>query len=217
MISPMLALITTATILAQATVAKSNVAVPVGDEPMTLEAEKLEKPYTTDKFYSYTKSKNFSRWVYSPWSEPTFEDDKVWLKADPEGKKRSILISEISMLSDHLKKSKEYELTLNNSYSCETTKEPEALDVNDEKTCRVRLLVRCYGKTKDSEWGVTFEKSKDHIVSKAGTVKLSKAVIPGKDCQDGIHISAEASLLPGSTKTYAFKALKVGLTETAAN
>ncbi len=179
---------------------------PLDGNVRTLQAEELEKPYSQDEHYSYSKSKSFSRWVYSPWTKPIFKNNQLILSTDRDQKKQTVLISELRLSSDLLSPQKSYQIILKNSYKCHG-------DESLQKPCKIRLMVRCYGKTKSSDWGVTFEKiQKFEDISPEGIASLDKSVMAGKDCSKGIHISAEAIIKPGNVQ-YAFKELQVGFKE----
>ncbi|NRA64778.1 MAG: hypothetical protein HRU19_09880 [Pseudobacteriovorax sp.] len=185
----------------------ANTPIPVGDKPAIFKGEELNQPHNTDKFYAYANSKNFSRWVFSPWAETKSINGKVTLTPTEDAKKRSVLISELSFASDHLNPQKNYRVIFENNYECLHS------NLESKGSCRLKLMVRCYGKTAKAEWGTTFEKVSDFKVKDSGKVSLAEVSLPGEKCREGIHVSSEGSLLPNTSTTYAFKDMRIGLKE----
>ena len=174
-----------------------------------IKAEALEAPYSEDDYYAYAKSPSFTRWVYSPWTAPEFKADSGLQvsKVEPRNKK-SVLISEFNVGTQHLDASKTYELLLENDYQCGSSP-------SDTQACSLQFTVRCYGKSETSDWDVTFESSTQRKVTQgSGVFKIAPTSFAANKCQNSLYVSAEATLSP-SLDTYTFQGLRVGLKTTA--
>ncbi len=170
-----------------------------------LKAEALESPYSTDDYYAYAKSPSFARWVYSPWTAPAFnEQTGLTITKIEEKNKKAVLISEFNVSTSHLDASKDYQLLLENDYTCGSSPA-------DIEACNLQFTIRCYGKTETSDWDVTFESSASRKVKQgAGVFKIDPTRFSAKQCANSLYISAEASLSP-DLDSYTFRGLRVGL------
>ncbi|MFW7377185.1 MAG: hypothetical protein ACOH5I_00065 [Oligoflexus sp.] len=180
--------------------------LPTDGTLQAIRAEKLEEPYQTDEYYAYSKSPSFSRWVYSPWTSPNLDEDKGLVVSDIQSKdKRAVLISEFNIGTSHLEPGKQYQVFLEKDYTCGPSESVE------DKPCTLQFVVRCYGKTKDSDWGITFEKTTQRRVNVGeGQFKNEPTIFPADQCQQGLYVSSEATISPESD-LYTFKELRVGL------
>jgi len=182
--------------------------IPADGSLKAIAAEELEEPYQRDEHYVYSKSPSFSRWVYSPWTSPSLEQGKGLVLTDIQmNERRAVLISEFHIDTSHLDNSKQYQLLLEKNYICGEGEK------NPGQPCTLQFGVRCYGKTADSEWGVTFEKNTLNRVSQGeGKFTIDQTIFSLAQCQRGVYISSEATISPEISK-YTFKNLQVGLLE----
>ncbi|SMF10541.1 hypothetical protein [Pseudobacteriovorax antillogorgiicola] len=184
--------------------AEAATRIPTDGTITTINAEKPESPYQEDDYYVYSKSPSFTRWVYSPWAKPEFKDDGLSIQNSPENKKRAILISELTIPTDQFNTRKDYALSLQQAYECRNQME-------SSEACKLKVILRCYGKTSDAPWGITFEKTHSQAASPSSLLKKEE-VLEAERCQNGIHLSLEASVLP-ELASYTFKSVKISLKE----
>lgn len=182
--------------------------LPTDGSLKAMSAEELEEPYQKDEHYAYSKSPSFSRWVYSPWTNPSLEKGKgLVLGGIQSNERRAVLISEFQIDTDHLDRTKQYQLLLEKTYACGDGEKRSG------QPCTLQFGVRCYGKTEDSDWGITFEKITQNRVDQGkGRFTVDQTVFSPSQCQRGIYISSEATIAP-EVGNYTFKGLQIGLKE----
>lgn len=180
--------------------------LPVDGTLREIPAENLDEPYEQDDHYVYTSSPSFSRWVYSPWTKPTLEPEQgLVLNIVEDNNRRSVLISEFTIKTEHLDKDSTYQILLEKDYLCDSE---AGLVAN---ACTLQFVIRCYGATEDSDWGITFEStSVARVEVGEGLFKLDETAVKGELCQQEIYVSSEANILP-QVSSYTFKGLRVGL------
>ena len=177
--------------------------VPSDGSYLTINAEKLEEPYQKDSHYAYTKSTSFSRVVYSSWTSPNYGKDGLSIANHSDSKKRAVLISELTIPTATLKADRNYQLSIQQDAQCQSE--------TDNEACIVKLLLRCYGQTEKTDWGVTYEKAHSQALTNKNILQQVQTFSQSK-CRNGLFVSLETSIKPVEAR-YSLKSIKLAIKE----